>query len=143
VFNGISLTLVLLSIAQAGLAKLDPDPALGCKRNPAVVGDCITIRGRIFIANGTPSLRMWPVGTRRHYGIVPAEAEIVPGNVRRHVAPNRSVFGDFLVCPFTVNKPGAMLMVCVQEASNLVIQEYDDQGNRGRLSFDRSTEEVP
>jgi hypothetical protein len=34
------------------------------------------------------------------------------------------VYGDLLVCPFTADQPGHMRMVCVQEASNLVIEDH-------------------
>jgi hypothetical protein len=142
-YSYITVALVLLTRPLFPVPSVAPDPSLGCKRNPAVIGDCFAVHGRLFVANGTPSLRMWPVGTKRHYGIIPAEAEIVPDNVRQHMAPSRAIFGDFVVCPFTVDQPGRMLMVCVQEAANLVIQEYDGRGNPSRLSYDRPRNEVP
>ena len=129
--------------AQADLDNLHPDPRLGCKRNPEVVADCFKVHGRLFVANGTPGLRMWHVGTRRHFGVVPSEAPIVPDNVSRHLGPDRSIYGDFVVCPVAKEKPGSMLMTCIQEAANLVIEEYDSSGEPVRVSIDRSRGEVP
>lgn len=45
-------------------------------------------------------------------------------NVRRHLAFEKTIYGDFLVCPFTKEKRGEMRMVCVQEAEHLVIEGY-------------------
>ena len=128
--------------AQSHLDNLSLDPTLGCKRNPAVVAACFTAHGRLFVANGTPGLRMWHVGTKRHFGVVPAEAPLVPDNVSRHLGPNKSIYGDFVVCPVTRERSGSMLMVCIQEAANLVIEEHDSSGKPVRVATDRSRGEV-
>ena len=36
-----------------------------CKDNPMLSGPCFTARGRMGLYNGTPSIRIWPLGTKR------------------------------------------------------------------------------
>ena len=40
-----------------------------CKGNPALVGQCFTIHGRLRAYNGNPTFRIWPIGTRRIVGV--------------------------------------------------------------------------
>jgi len=109
---------LLLAIAPVFAAEVNP--SLGCKENPAVVSACYLLRGRISAYNGTPSLRIWPVGSSRLLGILPSEHEIVPNNIRGKVSFGQSVFADLEVCPFTQARSGAMQFVCVESATNVV-----------------------
>ncbi|HUW27900.1 MAG TPA: hypothetical protein VMV97_04760 [Sulfuriferula sp.] len=112
---------LLLANSASGAAI---DAAAGCKNNPAVVAACFTIRGRISAYNGTPSLRIWPVGTKRLLGVVPAENEIVPSNIRGKVTFGQSVFANLEVCPFEPARPGSMQAVCVESATDISIRRY-------------------
>ena len=131
------------SAAGAMPSRPDVDPSLGCERNPAVAGKCFKVHARVRASNGVPNVRMWPVGTKRHYGVIPPEREILPGNLARHVQFGHAVYGDFTVCPFTVDQPDHMLMVCIQEASNMVIESFGAPGEAPTISYDRSREAVP
>ena len=97
-----------------------------CKGNPALVGACYVVHGRATYGNGTQSLRIWPVGTKRMLGVTSgqfaddAEDPTIPDNL--HFDPSQKVFGDFEVCPFTPEKSGRMRMVCIQSARNLSIK---------------------
>jgi hypothetical protein len=52
-----------------------------------------------------------------------ADDPITPPKLLRALgASEHFVFGDFEVCPFTPERPGAMQMVCVERADNLVIK---------------------
>ena len=102
------------------------DPKAGCRRNPGVVDRCRTVHGRLFVSNGTPSMRMWPVGTQRILGVLPSEEELVPDVVKRHANFETRLYGDFEVCPFTREKAGEMQFVCVESASNLVAEQFVD-----------------
>lgn len=97
---------------------------LVCKGNSGIVAPCYETRGRVQVTNGTPGLRMWKVGTNRMLGIVPSESEIIPDNLGEHIGISKYVFGDYIVCPFTVEKAGWMQMVCVESAKNLRIEDY-------------------
>ena len=92
---------------------------LGCRQNPAVVGDCFIIHGRLSATNGTPSMRIWRIGTKRVLGVSPSEDEIVPETVKKYFGSGTHIYGDFLVCPFTPPRPTEMQMVCVESATNL------------------------
>jgi hypothetical protein len=110
----------LLSVSAAGEIKREN----GCKENPAIVGECFKIHGRISLYNGTPSIRIWPVGTKRLLGVLPSENEIMPANVSKHIAWGTDIFGDFLVCPFTKQESGHMQFVCIESASNLLLERH-------------------
>ena len=74
--------------------------------------------------NGTPSLRIWRVGTDRILGVLPPEHEIIPKNLRSALKGfYRWVYADLQVCPFTKEKPGEMQMVCVESAEHLVVKQ--------------------
>lgn len=110
---------VLLTTAALGQAPR-------CKGNPRVVGECFTIHGRARFGNGTPSLRIWPIGTKRLLGVTDgpvaddADAPICPKEMLRWPAEE---YGDFEVCPFTQEKLGHMQMVCVESVSHLVVHD--------------------
>jgi hypothetical protein len=116
----LSFLLPVISLGIAGEINVKK----GCKNNPAVIGECFLIHGRISIYNGSPSVRIWQVGTNRLLGVLPSENEIMPDNVKKHLTLNTSIYGDFLVCPLTEFKPGHMQMVCIESASNIVIERY-------------------
>jgi hypothetical protein len=102
-----------------------------CKNNSYLVGQCFRFHGRAFFSNGTPSLRIWHVGTNRILGITSrpladdAENPIAPANLLNSLGGfDHFVFGDFEVCPFTPKRQGWMQMVCVERAENLAMESY-------------------
>ncbi len=115
----------LIGIGTAWLVLLAPtlaadiDPNRGCKTNPYLVGACYAIRGRIGAYNGTPSMRIWPVGSSRLLGVLSSENEILPDNIRGKVSFEHRVYADLVVCPFTKAQPGVMQLVCVETATNV------------------------
>ncbi len=94
--------------------------ASACRGNPEVIGACFAVHGRLSYYNGNPSFRIWPVSSKRLLGVLDDERPIVPINLRPYLATDTKVYGDFLVCPFTPEKAGAMQMVCVESAEHLV-----------------------
>ena len=102
-----------------------------CKNNTYLVGQCFRLHGRAFFSNGTPSLRIWHLGTNRILGVTSrpqaddAEDPIAPANLLNALGGfDHFVFGDFQVCPFTPKRQGHMQMVCVERAENLAIKPY-------------------
>ncbi len=91
-----------------------------CKCDLQRVGRCFTVHGRLSLYRNAPTARIAIIGTRRVLGLkegVPQWLEEdleVPGNV---------VVADFLVCPFTQRTAGAMQLVCIESASNMVVTE--------------------
>jgi len=144
--RSIAYFLLASSVATAAASSWwnpEVNSSRGCKRNPAVVGDCFSVHAQVFVANGTPSVRMWPVGTRRYFGVLPPEDEILPDNVRRYLGFDRRIYGDFVVCPFTPERAGWMRMVCIQQAANLVIEDFTPSNPGPHLFRDRTVGHVP
>ena len=91
-----------------------------CKNDPRVTQACITVHGRLGFYNGTPSTRMWAIGTH-HMFSVPTEKEEMPKYLRKLVPTfDDEVYGDFLVCPYKKRLPEHMQPVCVESGKNLV-----------------------
>jgi hypothetical protein len=105
----------------------------GCKCNPELVGDCFTIHGKLSPSNGTPSLRISVIGTKRILGVIPSEDEIIPPSLKEHLRFGTAIYGDYTVCPFTESKPGHMQMVCIEEAKNLVVESYIEGQENPRI----------
>ncbi len=85
--------------------------------------------------NGTPSVRIWKVGTTRMLGVSEARFKIdgyenLPGDVRSRLSWDTDLFGDFVVCPFTPEKPGVMRLVCVDSATRLVVRPMPSREGR-------------
>lgn len=116
---------VLVMLLSCSIASAEPLPARPCRTDSRVVGDCFEVHGRLRFGNGNPALRMWWVGTERYLGIWDDEEPIVPANLATALEPGlgRTVFGDFIVCPFTAERAGWMRMVCIESARNLVIRD--------------------
>jgi hypothetical protein len=118
------------------LAAAAPSPPV---QPPAQVGECRTLRGRAFLANGTPSVRMWVVGTRRILGVVQQDESYgdLPAPLRH--AWDRSggerwhtdVYGNFTVCAVTRSRPGHMQMVRIAGARNLLARPREQRAPGG------------
>jgi len=101
-----------------------------CRSRPDVVGKCFNVHGRLSVYNGTPSIRLWPIGTKRLLGIIdpndasnaPGEA-ILPVDIKSKLDWNKNVFGDFTVCPLTPAQLGRMQTVCIASGKNLIVRE--------------------
>ena len=92
-----------------------------CKNDPDIAAACFIVHGRLSIWNGTPSLRIWRIGTNRIVGVT---TETTPENVSRFWEPDDTeIYGDFEVCPFTKDKVGEMQMVCIESASHLLAKQ--------------------
>lgn len=98
-----------------------------CHQHPRLIDSCITVHGRMNYWNGTPSVRIWKVGTTRMLGVSDVRFEIdgyenLPGSLRSRLSWHTDLFADFVVCPFTPEKPGVMQLVCVDSATRLVVR---------------------
>jgi hypothetical protein len=87
---------------------------------------CFRIKGRMSLYNGTPSLRIWPIGTKRMLGVSEGRFKLkgydnIPKDSQHQIHWNAEMFGDFLVCPFTDDRPGVMRLICVESAEHISI----------------------
>ena len=96
-------------------------PVQPCKSDPDIVDACFTVRGRASVWNGSPSLRIWRVGTKRILG--DHEDWALPEDLAAHMDWGVEAWGDFEVCPFAHEKPGEMQMVCIESAKNVVYRD--------------------
>lgn len=101
-----------------------PVPIAADARLPS---NCKWVTGRLFVANGTPSIRIWPRGTKRILGVLNREGAaegrgVLPDSISR-LSPSfeRSVWGTFHTCPLTRNRPGWMRMVYIDKARALTV----------------------
>ncbi len=98
-----------------------------CKGNPKIVGACFSLHGRITPGADTVRLWLWPVGTKRMLGVTggpeldDADDPIYPRSLK-FTPDTEAIYGDFDVCPFTQEKAGAMQLVCIESAANVVVK---------------------
>src|SRR5215203_2412366 len=128
-------TLLLFVTANANVLPQFPAPKeKSCREHPQLVGRCFTVYGRLSIYNGSPSLRIWKLGTRRMLGVSDQRFAVagyrnVPVDIQGQINHDVAIFGDFLVCPFTRPKPREMQLVCIEAATNLVIRKRPNSSN--------------
>ena len=120
-----------------------------CK-TPENASLCYWTHGRLSVYNGSPSFRIWQVGTRHMLGVFngpshyPARTnddienpELPSELYRAYEADNRSLkratgimwaipppaFAEFEVCPLRQEIKGRMQAVCVESAKNIFIEK--------------------
>jgi len=112
-------------VTRSSPATADDKP---CSKHPQLVGSCFTVRGRLSVYNGAPALRIWRIGTQRILGVSEQRFAVtgyrnVPENIRAKIDQDKTLFGDYLVCPFTKSKENEMQMVCIEKVTNLVVKK--------------------
>ena len=126
-----STVIVLVMVFSVVLSSRGQDQLGGpnpCREHPKLNGSCFKVHGRIRVYNGTPSVRVWPVGTTRLLGVSEGKfynpkfsnMPLEPSNLLK---ADNEIFADIIVCPFTPDEPGVMRLVCVDSASNVVVRE--------------------
>ncbi|MFT4254856.1 MAG: hypothetical protein QM608_20530 [Caulobacter sp.] len=97
-------------------------------------GQCRTVHGRMALANGTFSFRIWAIGTTRILRVVDEEGDNfndldkLPKSLRTRLRPYADdpfrprVFADFRVCAYTRSRPGVMQSVTLVGAKNIWIE---------------------
>ena len=122
----ILLLLFLLNIGDAE----ENQKNKSCKDHPMVSGPCLRVRGRMALYNGTPSLRIWAVGTKRILGISEGRFYLegydnVPRELVLQLTWDTVMFADFTICPFADDQPGVMRLICVESAENISIRKRE------------------
>jgi hypothetical protein len=92
-----------------------------CKTDPDIVGACFTVHGRLSLWNGSPSLRVWRVGTNRILGV--DDDHPLPQSIAKQMDWGVEAWGDFEVCPFTKERPGVMQLVCVESVEHVLFKK--------------------
>ncbi len=128
------LAVFIILITTGNLLAQTRPPATkekSCREHPKLVGSCFTVHGRLSAYNGTPSLRIWKIGTRRMLGVSEqrfAEPGYrnIPEVIQKQVTLDTALFGNYVVCPFTRSRPGEMQLVCIEKGKNLVARNSED-----------------
>jgi len=92
-----------------------------CKEDPDIVAACFSVHGRLSAYNGTPTLRMWRIGTDRMLGV--RDEFPLPESLEPRVNWDVNVYGDYVVCPLTHQRGGEMQVVCVESANHVVVNK--------------------
>jgi hypothetical protein len=121
---------VLLTVSMNVFSQDDQQKGVHrtCTTQSSLVGPCFNVRGRLALYNGTPSARIWKVGTQRLLGVSDSrcqrpECPQMPQELADRLSWEHVIFGEFRVCPFTESRPGHMQLVCIASAKNLVVRE--------------------
>jgi hypothetical protein len=99
-----------------------------CSQHPKLSGPCFKVRGRLAFYDGSPSVRIWPIGTNRILGVSEGryyleEFENLPSGLTAGLTFETAMYADFTVCPFTPEEPGVMRLVCVDSAENIKVRK--------------------
>jgi hypothetical protein len=99
---------------------------------------CYWTHGRLMLHEGTPSFRLWKIGTHRMLaiwsgpsvdyegGAADNEHSEFPANIRRVFRPSKNgIFADFDVCPLESETPNVMQAACIESAKNIFIEDFD------------------
>ncbi len=119
-----------------------------CK-TPENVSQCYWTHGRLAVANGNPTYRIWKIGTHRMLGVFNGPSHFPPHSDedvelpefpveldRAYEADNRRlkretgimwavpppVFADFEICPLEPERKGEMQAVCIESARKIFIE---------------------
>jgi hypothetical protein len=102
-------------------------PSQACQSDPDLIGPCFTTRGRLSAWNGSPTFRIWRIGTRRIMGLTerlfPSDQVVLPESLDGQMNFDVDAYGDFMVCPITSDVPGKMQLVCVESAQNVTFKD--------------------
>ena len=98
-----------------------------CRAQPALVGKCFKVRGRLSLYNGAPTIRLWRAGTKRILGVSASYAQegysSIPAEIEKQLDWETELWGDYLVCPFTRPQPGVMQLICIEAASRTSLRK--------------------
>ena len=91
-----------------------------CRAQPALVGKCFHVYGRLALYNGAPTIRLWRAGTKRVLGVSGGYARdgysSIPDALEQQLSWETELWGEYLVCPYTRRQPGEMQLVCIEAA---------------------------
>jgi hypothetical protein len=98
-----------------------------CREHPQLVAPCFPIRGRMTYWNGAPTVRIWNLASKRMLGVSDGRFRLdgytnLPPDIAARLTWETDLFGVFVVCPFTRQRPGEMQLVCVDSATKLLVR---------------------
>jgi hypothetical protein len=97
-----------------------------CEDKSQYVGGCFSVKGKLFVSNGTPSVRIIAKGQGEQLGVVNdgnIEGRALPDEVAKLISTETRIYGQFEVCPLTEAKPKEIRMVCLISGKNLIARK--------------------
>jgi hypothetical protein len=127
----VKCTMILISLISSrsisGQDELPKTKLMACRAQPSLVGKCFPVRGRLSLYNGAPTIRLWRAGTKRMLGVSGSYSRegysSIPEEIEKKLDWENEVWGDFLVCPFTPQRPKEMQLMCIEEGNNIVVRK--------------------
>jgi hypothetical protein len=131
----LSLVIIAIAFCVSGAPQPLPKRKIPCKVTENA-GLCYWAHGRLNIANGTPTIRLWKIRTKRILAIYSGpgynkgndrenESPELPANVEAVLSKSRygSIFGDFEICPLEPEVAGEMQDACIESGKNFVVDK--------------------
>jgi hypothetical protein len=119
---------ILVMLAMSGVdGSAAGKRRIPCK-TPENASTCYWTHGRLSINNGTPSFRLWKIGTHRILAVYSGpsvdrdsdnEYPELPVSVARVMTLGTWVYADFEVCPLEEEKPRVMQAICIESAQHI------------------------
>lgn len=112
-----ALTFFFFPICSFGSWGLNPTFLVESCQSKAF-GKCETFRGRSNQSNGSASLIIWKVGTKRiiAWGAATPEANNL---IKDKLDFSQTLFADFTACPMEKDIPGHRIDYCIEAIKNL------------------------
>jgi hypothetical protein len=101
-----------------------------CKSDPDIAGPSFTVHGRLSVWNGSPTLRIWHIGTNRILGV--QDGFPPPEEISSKLGLGNEAVADFVVFPFTVARPHEMQIVCIESVGRVIFQNLSPPIGRGQ-----------
>jgi len=123
---GCAVAILLLVVSHSTPARPagQGGPEKPCHDQPALVGKCFAVRGRLALYNGSPTIRLWKAGTKRMLGVSGSYAQAgyssIPAELEQRLSWETELWGEYVVCPFTRQRPGEMQLICIDKAKKVV-----------------------
>ena len=129
----IPFSALLLTVAIGTAQQKPSHRKIACK-TPANANICYWAHGRLSFYNGTPSIRLWKIGTRQMLGIYSGndsekidgldnEHPELPDNLQKRFKPSENrIFADFEICPLEPRKDNAIQSACIESTKNLTVE---------------------
>ncbi len=130
--------LALCGVAAQALLQATPKRKIPCK-TPENAASCYWTRGRLSVANGNPSLRVWKIGTKHVFGIYSGPSTFPPRTSEESESPELPanledlddalddggvIFADFEMCPLRPEHPGQMQPACIESAKKIFAYRF-------------------
>jgi hypothetical protein len=130
-FALLPLIAVVFVLSASGAPQTGSKRKIKCK-TPENAASCYWAHGRLSVGNGTPSVRLWKIGTKRILAIHSGpgfkigdnqenENPELPANVDQAFKTiNTLIFADFEICPLEPEQAGVMQTACIESARKIV-----------------------